>query len=128
MKYIKNYKVFESGTMKELHEYLDDLLLPFSDLGYEVTNHIAYGGGIGITCDYKHASSYGEFKDDLIRVLDYIYNTSNGKLGEEVNIKIATEVRGFKYSASYEYSFRDVIDNNIFIKDDDKIMAIGIGI
>lgn len=125
MKYIKNYKVFESGTMKELHEYLDDLLLPFSDLGYKVTNHIAYGGGIGITCDCKDAVSYIEFKDDLIRVLDYIYNTSNGKLGEEVNIKIATEV---PYTASYEYSFKDVIDNNIFIKDGDKIMAIGIGI
>lgn len=88
MKYIKNYKVFESGTMRDLHEYLDDLLLPFSDLGYKVTNHTSYGGGIGIIGDFNNSIVYSELKDDLIRVLDYIKKSSNGKLGSEVNIRI----------------------------------------
>jgi len=137
MKYLERYKVFEAGNMKELHEYLDDLLLPFSDLGYKVTNHTAYGGGIGIFSQFgdilignSNNSNYVELRDDLIRVLEYIKKSSNGKLGSEVNIKIATEV---PYTASYEYrlkrySFRDLIDNNISIKDDDKIMTVGIGI
>jgi hypothetical protein len=112
---------------------LDDLLLPFSDLGYKVTNHTSYGGGIGIIGDFNNSIVYSELKDDLIRVLDYIKKSSNGKLGYEVNIKITTdEINSSSYQAihggDYRYSFKDVIDNNIFIKDDDKIMIIGIGI
>ena len=79
--------------MRDLHEYLDDILLPFSDLGYKVTNHTAYGGGIGIVGDFNDSVNYSELKDDLIRVLEYIKKSSDGKLGHEVNIII--KVIGF---------------------------------
>lgn len=130
MKYLKKYKVFEAGTMRDLHEYLDDLLLPFSDLGYKVTNHTAYGGGIGIVGDFNDSSNYSELKDDLIRVLEYIKKSSNGKLGYEVNIRIKNPSHRFQISpvSTYQYTFNDIINDNISIKDDWKINTIGIGL
>jgi hypothetical protein len=130
MKYLERYKVFEAGNMKELHEYLDDLLLPFSDLGYKVTNHTAYGGGIGIIGNFND-SNYVELRDDLIRVLEYIKKSSNGKLGSEVNIRIKNPIlpkNPIQSTSTYQYSFNDIINDNISIKDDWEINTIGIGI
>ena len=75
MKYLKTYQVYESLTMVEFREEVDDLLLPFSDIGYNVENRLG-PGGIHIKVPDLDSNmvriKFKEIKEDLLRLLEYL--------------------------------------------------------
>jgi hypothetical protein len=79
---IKKFKLFESITMTQFGEEIDDYLYPFEDNGYDVSNRVGRGGGVAI---YKNNLKFSEIKEDLYALLSYI--------NEQTDIDITIEIK-----------------------------------
>lgn len=76
-------------TMIEFNEEIDDLLLPFSDVGFFTENRIPAGG---IVIKMQHLDlekiKFKEIKEDLLRLLEYL-SSSVPSWNIEVIIQVA---------------------------------------
>ena len=81
MKYLTPYKLFESNETNydDIKETIKDILLPISDMGYEivVTDNLLYGELTGLiigVVDYNDPllKVNDEVKEEFIRMADYL--------------------------------------------------------
>jgi len=104
-------KVQESMTMREFNEVIDDLLLPFSDVGFLTENRIP-AGGIVIKMQRLDLNKikFKEIKEDLSRLLEYLSNNVPS-WNIEVTIQVAKQVdEGIIYPPKVKLPINGVID------------------
>lgn len=114
-------KVQESMTMREFNEVIDDLLLPFSDIGFLTENRILLNRYSVILNRYSvivikmqrldlNKIKFKEIKEDLSRLLDYLSNNVPS-WNIEVTIQVAKQVdEGIIYPPKVKLPINGVID------------------
>lgn len=74
MRYIKEYKLFESETKEDISNTIKDICLEISDEGFKVHHHLEFFISIQKESASKHTISFNvePIKDTLIRLGNYM--------------------------------------------------------